>query len=317
MASPSMVTVTMSNRRGFLRALGVRAARDAREVAQAAGPLLGAASPTGVVRAALTMQEASEPSIALAPPSSQDGVPTEPPAPTYCADERDLCSMVEDEGLGARRGQISALARRSIRLSAAAGTREGARAWVDWRAAEALTSEPPVDDRDSTVMLAQLDLSAPELADLAPGSDGWLVLFAERVSADDLAVQATILDEPAVLPTMQPVEMAAHLALPRVWNEVVEQLELDDDEHSAYVRARDRLAALQGIDPEPGGGAGKAYHRLFGYPDETTGAMPGACVAAAGPGDWHLLAQLTTLTGRRVYAWAADRQLQRLVGFIR
>ena len=70
------------------------------------------------------------------------------------------------------------------------------------------------------------------------------------------------------------------LVLPRRWHEAVDALDLDDAESDAYVRLRTRLQNLQGVESDDDGGLGIAYHRLLGYPNETTGNMPGQCVRA-------------------------------------
>lgn len=296
----------------------MRAARDTREVAQVAGPVLSATSPVGIVRAALSIQDGPAPPDADVQDTPQQALEPEPAAPTRCADLSELHGLLDADGLGHRRTEIDALVSRSVRMTEPGPDAAAPGAWVDLAAAATLTDEPSAGAAGPTVMLAQFDLSTPALADTMLAESGWMVLFAERVADDALAAQVTILDQPAGLsPAMRPAELTPHLTLPRVWHQAVQALELSGDEHDAFVRVRDQLATRQGIDPEQGGGASRPYHRLFGYPDETTGAMPGACSDSAGPGDWRLLLQLSTRSGHRVYVWAADGQLERLVGFVR
>jgi hypothetical protein len=45
--------------------------------------------------------------------------------------------------------------------------------------------------------------------------------------------------------------------------------------------------------------------------------MPADCVAAAGDGDWQLLAQVSVGPWQRVYVWVADDDRERAVAFIR
>ena len=167
-------------------------------------------------------------------------------------------------------------------------------------------------------MLARLDLRAegmPESTEttawcglnVASRDGGALYLRAELSTARNAGTGA-----------MEAVEPHPLLTLPRVWTATVQQLDFDDVEHDSYVRLRDRLAAIQGVEAEPAGGEDKAYHRLLGYPDETTGAMPGMCAELAGPADWRLLFQLTVESEKRLYVWAPDGDLRRqLVGFVR
>lgn len=301
--------MTASNRRDFLRALGLRAARDAKSAAEVAVPLMSAASPTGIVRAAAATQQERVAAVTVEVDEAPRPAPlAEPAAPTRCATAAELDAIIATTGLAARRDEISALARRSVRLVPGAAT-DSADAWVDLVAARSLA------DTDATVMLAQIAGNAPELAGTVLATSRWWAMFFEPGTA---GVQAIALDQPAALGAgIEPVALAAHLALPRVWTDAVRALDLTAAEHDAYVVVRDRLAEAQGLEAEPGAARGKAYHRLFGYPDETTGSMPDACVTGSGAGDWRLLLQVTVAPTKRLYVWCAGDDLQRLATFVR
>jgi hypothetical protein len=116
--------------------------------------------------------------------------------------------------------------------------------------------------------------------------------------------------------------------MPRRWHEAVQELDLDDDEGDAYERLRMRLQNLQGVESDADGGTTIAYHRLLGYPNETTGSMPADCAGAAqewsaaeGPGSgdaepatasgpWRLLAQISVGERRRAYVWIRQADLE-------
>src|SRR5215207_1010479 len=105
-----------SNRREFLRTLGLRAALEV------AGPQRKEAEATP-----------SEPAPAA------DAL-VEPPAPTRCADLDELRALVEDEGLSQRSEQILGLVRRSIRMTPGTDA-DTAQVWVDFAAGAALATE--------------------------------------------------------------------------------------------------------------------------------------------------------------------------------
>ena len=125
--------------------------------------------------------------------------------------------------------------------------------------------------------------------------------------------------------------------MPRRWHEAVEALDLDEEEGDAYERLRARLQDLQGVESDNDGGLAIAYHRLLGYPNETTGNMPAQCVTAlqdrsgaddlaADPAlpshDWRLLIQTSVGERQRAYMWIhrADleaRRFDRLCAFVR
>jgi hypothetical protein len=211
--------MSTSNRRAFLQALGRRAARDAREVAQAAGPLLGAASPAGVVRAALTTRDAGP----------QD-------APARPADRDEVLALIHGEGLGHREDDVVGLIRPVVRLSAVApGTPVAA--WANTAAI------------DLGGTLVRVDRSAPQLRDTPLAGEGWCELAVEPDGDDELVVRATVLDQaPATGPSLQPMDLIACLALPPVWTPAVRDLGLAGYDHDAYVSLRKRLADAQGLD---------------------------------------------------------------------
>jgi hypothetical protein len=153
--------------------------------------------------------------------------------------------------------------------------------------------------------------------------------------------QGFVLDMPAAISQgAEPVAVGPELVLPRRWHEAVQAVEFDHDEAEAYDRLRARLQGLQGVERDDDGGPGIAYHRLLGYPNETTGSMPGECIDAlrrwsvgdaAEPGplsgalpslEWQLLAQISVGERRRAYVWIRPSDLEagvfdRLCAFVR
>jgi hypothetical protein len=207
-----------------------------------------------------------------------------------------------------------------------------------------LTSEAWIA-RGDEVLLSLINLEATAVDDCGLPATGWLALF---VAAGDAAVgsevrraHGVVLDGPAAIADgAQSVALGAELVLPRRWHEAVQALGLDDTEAEAYDRLRTRAQILQGVESDDDGGPGIAYHRLFGYPNETTGVMPQDCVralhdwsAADGLGtdvlgpvlpshEWRLLAQISVGDRRRVYVWIRRSDLQtgdfgRLCAFVR
>lgn len=307
--------MTESNRRGFLRALGLRAAQGAKEAADVAGPLVRATSPLGSLDALLASPPDDDAPAQAAPAERQDAAPERPDAapPTCALTVDELRAFAIDGGLSDQVDAIAALARPTARL-VPMDAPDGADAWVDFAAAARVADDATAGE---TVLLVQVDQSSPALAGTALAADGWLVVFADTPSDDSTRIVR--LGQPAALsPTMRPMALRAHLALPRVWNAAVQALELDAEQADAYVRLRDRVATLQGIDVEHGGGETRAYHRLLGYPDETTGRMPEDCAAIAGDGDWNLLAQISLPGTRRIYTWLrSDDAADTAVTFVR
>ena len=96
--------------------------------------------------------------------------------------------------------------------------------------------------------------------------------------------------------------LSPELVLPQPWHEAVQAIDFDGAELAAYARLREHLQDLQGVERDDGGGANVAYHRLLGYPDETTGSMPSECgPSPLASADWRLLAQISVGPARRVY----------------
>lgn len=207
-----------------------------------------------------------------------------------------------------------------------------------------LTSEAWIAGGDEVLLaLINLDATTVDACGLAP--TGWLALFVEggnaAVGSAVRRAHGVVLDRPAAIAdTTQSVALGAELVLPRSWHEAVQALGLDDTEAEAYDRLRTRAQLFQGIESDDDGGSGIAYHRLLGYPNETTGAMPSDCVrafgdwsAADGLGtdvvdavlpsyEWRLLAQISVGDRRRVYLWIRRSDLDigefgRLCAFVR
>ena len=310
-----------SNRRDFLRTLGSRVVREAREITEIAAPSVRAMSEFGNI---LGDNSATDDSI---PSDFEEPLPirTEARAPDRCLELEELCELARNEDLEARLPEIQQLARRSVRITPDAADPGQAEAWLDLDAGlEIADAVEPIWPGPEFVALAQIALSAPALHETSLAGSGWLVVSVERAATqspevpDALRARVQRHEQPlAFAPTMQPMRLGAQLLLPRVWSDPVQELELDPDEHYAYIRVRDQLSERQGVEVERDGGAELAYHRLLGYPDETTGAMPADCVGAAGDGEWQLLAQLSVGWSQRVYVWVADDDHERAVAFIR
>ncbi len=310
-----------SNRRDFLRTLGSRVVREAREITEIAAPSVRAMSEFGNI---LGDNSAPDDSIPLGfeePPPMR----AEARAPARCLELDELAELARDEDLQARLPEIQQLARRSARITSDAADPGQAEAWLDLDAGDEIVERlEPIEPGPEFVALAQIALSAPALHETSLAGSGWLVVSVERAPTqspevpDALRARVQRYEQPlAFAPTMQPMRLGAQLLLPRVWSDPVQELELDPDEHYAYIRVRDQLSERQGVEVERDGGAELAYHRLLGYPDETSGAMPADCVAAAGDGDWQLLAQLTVGPWQRMYVWVAEDHCERAVAFIR
>ena len=309
-----------TNRRDFLRTLGSRMVREAREITEAAAPSMRALSDLGnVFGDSPAPDEADFPDFEEPPPRLE----TTPPA--RCLDLEELGELARADELDGRVTDVQQLARRSVRITWGVPDSGQTEAWLDLDAgleiAESLDAGMPEPE---FVVLAQIALDAPALSDTSLAGSGWLVVSVERgaTCSEEVADARRVRVERTVEPvtfggTMQPMRLGAQLLLPRVWSDPVQELELDPDEHYAYIRVRDKLSERQGVEVERDGGDELAYHRLLGYPDETTGAMPADCVAAAGEGDWQLLVQLSVGNTDRIYVWVANGDHDRAVAFIR
>jgi hypothetical protein len=310
-----------SNRRDFLRTLGSRVIREAREIGEAAAPSLRAMSDLGDVFADNSVSDDFDVSHFGEPlPVRQDAR-----APERCLELEELCELAHAEELEPRLAEIRRLARPSVRLTPDAPDPGQTEAWLDLDAGlEILQTGGPVASGPEFVPLAQIALSADALRETSLAGSGWLVVSVERAPtqspdvADALRARVQRHEHPMTFgSTMEPMRLGAQLQLPRVWSDPVQELELEPDEHYAYIRMRDQLSERQGVEVERDGGADLAYHRLLGWPDETSEAMPADCVAAAGDGDWRLLVQLSVGAAERVYVWVADDDYERAVAFIR
>jgi hypothetical protein len=176
------------------------------------------------------------------------------------------------------------------------------------------------------VLLALINLAATASHDCGLPAEGWLALFVEAgdsaVGSDVRHAHGVVLDLPAAISAAaEPVGLSREVVLPRLWHEAVQALEFDETEAEAYYRLRKRAQLLQGVESDDDSGPGIAYHRLLGYPNETTGSMPSDCVRALrdwsptdGSGsdlddpllpswEWRLLAQISVGEQRRTYLW--------------
>ncbi len=296
----------MSTRRGLLRALARSAKRHTREGANALGPrgLQGLLNP----EEGLSEADPSLGGAATRPPRH----PARRPERTATLDE--LLAVAHEEGLAHRDNDLRCLAMRSLRMTPADPA--NADAWI-------LTNEAWIAAGDE-VPLALINLTGTTAPTCELPPQGWLALFVEAgaVGSDVLPAHGVILDLPAAIPdTAEPVGLSPELVLPRRWHETVQALELDDTEAAAYERVRGCLQLLQGTESDDDGGSGIAYHRLLGYPNETTGSMPASCIRAvrtwspAGEpasdlnhralpsSEWRLLTQISIGEQRRAYVW--------------
>ena len=184
----------------------------------------------------------------------------------------------------------------------------------------------------SETLVAQIDLAVATAHQPVLPREGWLVLFVGPVGAgadsEPRPAHGVVLDFPtATGPALEPMALNAELVIPRLWHEAVQALGFDEVEAEAYARVRARLRELQGVEDDDNGGLAIAYHRLFGYPNETTGSMPSDCARAAGedsphPEHWRLLSQNSLDSQRRLYIWIRDSDLrlgrfERLCAFVR
>jgi hypothetical protein len=304
-----------STRRGMLRALARTAARHARDGVEIVGPSL-------------------EDTSAVAMPPLSPAVPERRPArsPERVASVQELLAIAHAEGLTRRDAELRGLARRSLRMTPIEAAR--APAWI-------LTAEN-WDAGSGEVLLATINLAAISTEERLPAGQGWLTLFVESgtqtTDPEPRRAHGVVLDAPPALSSpAEPVGLHPELVIPRRWHEAVQALDLDDREAEAYDRLRARLQTVQGVETDDHGGIEIAYHRLLGYPNETSGGMPLDCVRAwrdcslpDPPADesgllsnaWRLLAQVSIGERRRAYVWihAGDlvgAEFGRLFAFVR
>jgi hypothetical protein len=244
----------------------------------------------------------------------------------------EIDDLLAEEGLERRRDALRELVRPATRLTSTLGAGPN-RSWIG----------RPVDTVpvDGLAPVAEIDLADPALAHGPLAGAGRLRVLVEVPPDAPLApgrrAQVTVEPEPSDAPGRS-VHLSTELTLPRVWAAPVQALALDDAEHAAYVRVRERVAELQGVTVEDADAEGVARHHLLGYPTETSGTMPVACeLASRGldpdtpPGDipddivsaserWRLLLQVTqdvrsgVTLGEglaRLYLWIAEDRLAR------
>jgi hypothetical protein len=315
MPSPSENT---STRRGLLGELARSAARAAKEVRSPdlSAVLADDAPPGGSVTETATRDSRAPARV-----------------PARCCSIAELIALAHEEGLTSRDDALRTLARQSWRLTPVDSDHPSA--WL-------VTAEARLSG-STDAFLAQINLAATSRLAWRLPSTGWLALVVEpSASADDLGARGArgfVVPSPAAMPHgAVAAVLSPELVVPRVWNEAVQALELDEAEHEAYTRLRNRLQDVQGVEHDDAGGVGIAYHRLLGYPDETAGGMPQACAErcsdrraptekqpAAGrrqPASWRLLMQVSIGSSRRAYVWAEAEdlrsgQLNELVAFVR
>jgi hypothetical protein len=242
-------------------------------------------------------------------------------ARTMSAEE--LVALSNSEGLTGHDAELMSLARRSLRMTSIDARSSGA--WIR-------TDDDWLTPRGGEVVVAQIDLAAAAVHQSVLRAAGWLVLFVDPSNvannSDVRSAHGVVVESPvATGASMEPMALYAELVMPRRWHEAVQSLGFDDAEADAYDRVRARLQEYQGAESEGDGGVTIAYHRLLGYPNETTGTMPSECVYTAASGStssepraavaehsdyeqWWLLAQISVGVRRRLYIWIRDSDLE-------
>jgi hypothetical protein len=296
-----------STRRGLLHAFARAAARRARE----RNDLMRLAG----------LEDASDSGLAPTAPATPTRSPARVPARVASLDE--LLAVAHAEGLTQRDDELRTLARRSLRMTPIEVGE--ADAWIR-------TSDDRATAGDE-VLQALINLAATSVQDCGLPGEGWLALFLEPgdglPQSEARRAHGVVVDMPAAISdAAEPVVLHPELVLPRRWHEAVQALDLDDSEAEAYDRLRTRVQDLQGVERDADGGPLIAYHRLLGYPNETTGKMPGDCIDALRhwsvangpepasvdwalpPREWQLLAQVSLHEGRRTYVWIRQSDLE-------
>ena len=295
----------MSTRRGWLSALARTARSRAQEVSEAVGPgglpgLLGQVGSLDV-GGAVGATAASE----HVPGAQAAGGRDPARAPDRAVSIDELIALAHDEGLTRHDDEIRSLARHSVRMTSVVP--RCAEAWIN-------TSDAWLHAPGSELLLAQINLAAAAPESGLP-TDGWLILFAgcddESDGAPVVHAHGVLLDDPAaVTADAEPVALGPETVLPRPWHEAVQEIDFDGTELAAYGRLRERVQDLQGVERDDDGGVNIAYHRLLGYPDETTGSVPSERhVSASEAGEWRLLAQISIGARRRAYLLIAATDL--------
>jgi hypothetical protein len=317
-----------SSRRGFLRSLVRESARSAQEASR----LLNAAKrPPGAGEQPAAPPQRSAPALERARPAGR----------TATVDE--LLELAAEHGLEDRRDDLRGLARHSIRLTPPMVDDEPVGPWLFEPVGLLDEAVWPLWSGERLTLVAQLDLTDPALLDVdlpLPGDGRLLFLFAAiQAPSGELAVHegaGRVLHVPSPLVAPAGARLSVELTLPRVWSAPVQALELDPVEHDGYLRLRRKLATLQDVELDDTFGTPIAYHRVLGYPNETSGLMALMCELVsrgqdardlgAAPGDvgdaaqrWRLLAQVTVSLdgpynlggeGGRLYFWITEQDLR-------
>jgi hypothetical protein len=298
-----------STRRGWLTALARNARRRVQEGAEAVGPqglqgLLTQLDPFGDAVSPGSGVSGSD--AAGLSGTGWDSARRPARAPDRAVSLEELITLAHEEGLAGRDDALRMLARTSLRLTSVVP--RCAEGWIR-------TTDEWVDVAGSEVLLAQIDLGAARGSESGLPAEGWLVLFAgadnEPSGGEGFHAHGVLLEHPAeVSGGSEPVALGTELALPRVWSDGVQVLDLDESESDAYERLRARVQELQGVEQDDHGDPLISYHRLLGYPDDTTGTMPFECAGEeSDPAAWRLLAQLSVGEYRRAYVWIRDADL--------
>jgi hypothetical protein len=306
----------VSTRRDLLRVL----ARTARKRTQDAAPVLRETRLT-LHPTDLGGTDHTRPQIPVEALAEERPTPARAPARSLAVTH--LIEIAHSETLTDHDAELRALAQPSLRMMATDPDR--AHAWI-------LTSDRWAAPGGVETLVAQIDLAAAAQREPAVPSQGSLVLFVDPVAPGHNTALRTahgiILDSPAMIePSLAPMAFGAELVLPRLWHETVQRLEFDDTQAGAYLRVRARVRELQGVEDDDDGGLGIGYHRLLGYPNETTGTMPSECVRGTSEGssesaDWRLLLQISTTARRRLFVWIRDAdwrlgRFEHLYAFVR
>lgn len=322
-----------SSRRGFLRSLMRESARSASEASR----LLN------VPGLSLPPLEPLDPSPPPIPPVPAGPQPARARAATTTVTVDALLELAVEHGLGDRRDALAALARPSVRLTTPTLDDDPAGPWLHEPAGGLLDEASwPVWSGERLTLVAQLDLAHPALRDVdLPLPDDGRLLFlwaAAQAPAGDRAHHAgagRVLHVPGGLFPSPQTRVSVELTLPRVWFAAVQALDLDPTEHDGYLKLRRRLATLQDVELDDGFGDPVAYHRVLGYPNETSGLMPLMCELTDAGKDadldgaddaareraarWRLLLQVTATAGGawslggesgRLYLWIAEEDLR-------
>jgi hypothetical protein len=262
-----------------------------------------------------------------APAPAREVEPVEEPPPAAlpaqrCVTAAELAELAGECGLEARLDEVRSLARTSVRLTPATELRG--------RSHVGGSPDLPAADRPPGYFhVLQLDLD--EVARVAGGglglpAEGMLWCF--RDGGDIRCVVRAESAPTASDRARTPVGLSAEMVLPRIWAAPVQALGLSAPEADGWEAMRDRLAALQGVEPPDA--TPQHVMRVLGYPEDRRGDMPLRCelrfrgheigddppaVHPAAPecepasARWRLLLQLPAGSGERLFAWVPEEQL--------